>query len=71
MQNVNARNNNFPNYLDQSHSSVERAGLLSGSKMRIIKTDDSLSMRGDALKAAIQADKAKGLIPFYVCILNK
>lgn len=34
--------------------------------MRIVKTDGSLSMRGDALKSAIQEDKAKGLIPFYV-----
>ncbi|XP_021961790.1 aromatic-L-amino-acid decarboxylase [Folsomia candida] len=51
---------------DQAHSSVERAGLLAGVKMNLIKTDDILEMRGDALKFAIRRDKAKGLIPFYV-----
>ncbi|XP_021950777.1 aromatic-L-amino-acid decarboxylase [Folsomia candida] len=51
---------------DQSHSSVERASLLGGIKMRIVKTDGSLSMRGDVLKATILEDKAKGLIPFFV-----
>lgn len=34
--------------------------------MRIVKTDGSLSMRGDVLKATILEDKAKGLIPFFV-----
>jgi glutamate/tyrosine decarboxylase-like PLP-dependent enzyme len=45
---------------------VERAALLGGIKMNVVKTDDSLQMRGDALKNAIMEDKKKGLIPFFV-----
>ncbi|ODN06479.1 Aromatic-L-amino-acid decarboxylase [Orchesella cincta] len=51
---------------EQSHSSVERAGMLGGVKMRMIPTDEDLRMRGADLKAAIQKDKAAGLIPFFV-----
>jgi len=56
--------------LDQSHSSVERAGSLGSVKMTKVKTDSSLSMRGADLKAAIAADKARGLIPFFVIELT-
>ncbi|XP_077986272.1 aromatic-L-amino-acid decarboxylase-like [Glandiceps talaboti] len=52
---------------DQAHSSVERAGLIGCVKMRSIATDDKFSLRGEALKEAIQKDKAMGLIPFFVC----
>ncbi|XP_002735383.1 aromatic-L-amino-acid decarboxylase-like [Saccoglossus kowalevskii] len=52
---------------DQSHSSVERAGLIACVRMRLLKSDDKYSLRGDVLKEAIQKDKAKGLIPFFVC----
>lgn len=34
--------------------------------MRYIEADDDLSMRGDKLLEAIQRDRAKGLIPFWV-----
>jgi aromatic-L-amino-acid decarboxylase len=51
---------------NQAHSSVERAGLLGGVKLRSIKADDNLQMRGEALEAAIKEDIAAGLIPFYV-----
>lgn len=51
---------------DQAHSSVERAGLLGGVKLRSIKADESLQMKGEALEAAIKEDIAAGLIPFYV-----
>lgn len=57
---------NILEILDQAHSSVERAGMLGGVKMRLVKTDDDLRMRGEALKAEIQKDKAAGLIPFFV-----
>jgi len=48
---------------------VERAGLLGGVKMRMIKTGSSLKLRGEALQMAIEADMAKGLIPFFVMLL--
>lgn len=37
-------------------------------KIRLVDTDDEYSMRGDALKKAIEEDKDKNLIPFYVRI---
>nr|QIZ86619.1 DOPA decarboxylase [Penaeus vannamei] len=51
---------------DQAHSSVERASLLAGVKMRKVISDDNFSLRGPALRRAIQEDKQKGLIPFFV-----
>ena len=51
---------------DQAHSSVERAGLLGAVRIRAVKSDGDFSLRGDALQAAIDKDRADGLIPFYV-----
>lgn len=51
---------------EQSHSSVERAGLLGAIKMKLLPTDENLSLRGDTLMAAIQKDRENGLIPFFV-----
>ncbi|GAB1600334.1 aromatic-L-amino-acid decarboxylase-like [Argonauta hians] len=51
----------------QSHSSVERAFLIALVKHRSLPADDKQALRGDTLKKAIQEDKAKGLIPFFVC----
>jgi glutamate/tyrosine decarboxylase-like PLP-dependent enzyme len=51
---------------DQAHSSVERAGLLGGVKLRLLHADDNLRLRGDKLEHAIQEDRRNGLIPFYV-----
>ncbi len=51
---------------DQSHSSVERAGLLGAVKMKLLPTDENLSLRGTTLLNEINKDKAKGLIPFFV-----
>ena len=48
----------------QAHSSVERAGLLAGVKMRLLEVDEDLSLTGDILEAAIKEDRSKGLIPF-------
>ena len=36
--------------------------------MRQLPTDDKYSLRGDVLARAIQKDKAKGLLPFFVSI---
>ena len=48
----------------QAHSSVERAGLLAGVRMRLLDTDEDLAITGDILEAAVTEDRAKGLIPF-------
>nr|BBI36954.1 dopa decarboxylase [Etmopterus molleri] len=52
---------------EQSHSSVERAGLIAAVKMRKLPTDEKFSLRGEVLKQAVEEDKALGLIPFYIC----
>ena len=52
--------------LDQSHSSVERAGILAGVRVRLLQSDELFSLRGETLKLAMEEDRAKGLIPFFV-----
>ena len=51
---------------DQSHSSVERAGLLGAVKITPLPTDKNLSLRGSTLSDQIKKDRADGLIPFFV-----
>lgn len=57
--------------LGQSHSSVERAGLLGGVKLRSLSVDDDYKLRGETLERAIKEDRENGLIPFYVNIKKK
>lgn len=52
---------------EHAHSSVERAGLIGGVMMKKVPTDNNYSVRGPLLQKMIQADKAAGLIPFYLC----
>nr|XP_026483643.1 aromatic-L-amino-acid decarboxylase isoform X2 [Vanessa tameamea] len=52
---------------DQAHSSVEKAGLIGLVRMRYIESDENQCMRGAKLEEAILNDKAKGLVPFWVC----
>ncbi|KAE8597156.1 hypothetical protein XENTR_v10016374 [Xenopus tropicalis] len=52
---------------DQAHSSVERAGLISGVRMKKIPSDENFVARGQALKKALEEDKAEGLIPIFFC----
>lgn len=55
---------------NQAHSSVEkdvRVAGLPASSLRTIDVDDTFAMRPDALSAAIEADLAAGLRPFFVC----
>ncbi|KAI0214767.1 Histidine decarboxylase, partial [Lamellibrachia satsuma] len=52
---------------DQAHSSVEKAGLIGLVKLRLLESDDTLSLRGAVLRAAIKEDRDAGLIPFYLC----
>lgn len=51
---------------EQAHSSVERAGLLGGVKLRSLQPDGKRRLRGDTLREAIEEDTRNGLIPFYV-----
>ncbi|XP_049633435.1 aromatic-L-amino-acid decarboxylase [Suncus etruscus] len=51
---------------DQAHSSVERAGLIGGVKLKSIPSDSKFAMRSSALKEVLEKDKAAGLIPFFV-----
>jgi glutamate/tyrosine decarboxylase-like PLP-dependent enzyme len=51
---------------DQSHSSVEKAALLSGfgrENLRKVPVDREFAMRPDALAAAVRADVAAGIRP--------
>ena len=52
----------------QAHSSVEKASLIGLVKLRLLESDDKLSLRGDVLLTAINEDRDAGLIPFYVRI---
>ncbi|XP_055839656.1 aromatic-L-amino-acid decarboxylase isoform X1 [Episyrphus balteatus] len=52
----------------QAHSSVERAGLLGGIKLKSIPADKNNRLRGPALEEAIKKDIDDGLIPFYVVV---
>ncbi|KAG2470480.1 DCHS decarboxylase, partial [Polypterus senegalus] len=52
---------------DQAHSSVEKAGLISLLKVRFLPTDGRFSLRGETLKAAINEDRSRGLVPVLVC----
>ncbi|XP_068611547.1 aromatic-L-amino-acid decarboxylase-like [Brachionichthys hirsutus] len=51
---------------EQAHSSVERAALLGGVKVRKVPTDN-YAVRKDMLKKMLVEDKAAGFIPFYFC----
>ena len=50
----------------QAHSSVEKGIRIVRAKMRILETDSNFRLRGDTLRKAVDEDKAKGLIPFFI-----
>ncbi|XP_060516579.1 aromatic-L-amino-acid decarboxylase-like [Cylas formicarius] len=50
----------------QSHSSVERAGLLGGVQLRPLQPDENNKLRGETVEEAIKKDLEAGLFPFYV-----
>ncbi|XP_020287711.1 histidine decarboxylase isoform X2 [Pseudomyrmex gracilis] len=52
---------------DQAHSSVQKAGLITMTKMRYVASDNNFKMKEDELYDAMQSDIKEGLIPFYVC----
>ena len=50
----------------ESHSSVEKAALLAGfgrDHLRAIPVDETFALRPDALRDALDADRAQGLLP--------
>ncbi|XP_066152592.1 3,4-dihydroxyphenylacetaldehyde synthase-like isoform X3 [Euwallacea fornicatus] len=51
---------------NESNSSVEKSGLITSVKMRLLPTDSKGSLRGNVLHEAIRNDKEHGLIPFCV-----
>ncbi|MFL6196350.1 MAG: pyridoxal phosphate-dependent decarboxylase family protein [Thermoanaerobaculia bacterium] len=54
---------------DQSHYSVAKGAILAGfpeGNVRQIPTDDAFRMRPDALEAAIEEDRRRGLTPFLI-----
>ncbi|KAK5645365.1 hypothetical protein RI129_006665 [Pyrocoelia pectoralis] len=50
----------------EAHSCVEKAALILLVRLKILDADDNGSLRGDALKKAIEEDEAMGLTPFFV-----
>uniref|UniRef100_A0A4W4E445 Aromatic-L-amino-acid decarboxylase n=1 Tax=Electrophorus electricus TaxID=8005 RepID=A0A4W4E445_ELEEL len=52
---------------DQAHSSVERAGLIGGVRMKKMSTDGKFAVCGETFRKTLEEDKASGLIPFYFC----
>ncbi len=54
----------------QAHSSIEKGLRIAGigtSQTRIVPHDESYAMRADALAEMIAADRAAGLVPFWIC----
>ena len=45
---------------------MEKACLIGLVKLRLVTSDSKLSLRGEAFRAAVEADVAEGLIPFFV-----
>ncbi len=53
----------------EGHSSIEKAVRIAGigqDGLRLVDTDDTLAMRPEALRAAIDADRAAGKVPALV-----
>jgi len=53
----------------QAHSSVEKAVKIAGlgrQNLRLIEVDDDFALRPGALAAQVEADRAAGLLPFFV-----
>lgn len=53
----------------QTHSSIEKAIKIAGigkKNLHLIEVDENFAMRPEALSRQIQADREKGLVPFFV-----
>ncbi|XP_069766656.1 histidine decarboxylase [Narcine bancroftii] len=52
---------------DQAHSSVLKGGLIALVKVRLLETDEDFSLRAETLIQAVEADRRRGLVPFFLC----
>eukprot|EP00163_Fabomonas_tropica_P013522 TRINITY_DN2503_c0_g1_i4.p1 TRINITY_DN2503_c0_g1~~TRINITY_DN2503_c0_g1_i4.p1 ORF type:complete len:502 (+),score=105.31 TRINITY_DN2503_c0_g1_i4:141-1508(+) len=52
---------------DQTHSSVQKGCMIAGVQFRALVTGDYLTVTPAILQAALDEDRAKGLIPFFLC----
>ncbi|MEM7228072.1 MAG: pyridoxal-dependent decarboxylase [Planctomycetota bacterium] len=55
---------------NQAHSSIEKAMMIAGlgrENLRLVDVDDDFAMRSDTLQALINADRAAGKTPFFIC----
>jgi aromatic-L-amino-acid decarboxylase len=55
---------------EQSHSSIEKAGIVLGigqHNIRKIEVDEAFRLRPDRLAAAIEQDRRSGYVPFFAC----
>jgi len=55
---------------EHAHSSVAKATMIAGigrDNLRLVNGDDSFAMEPGALASAVEADRAAGLVPFYMC----
>src|SRR5262249_20253467 len=53
-----------------THSATEKGLKIAGigaDNLRLVATDGAFAMEPDALGAAVAADRAAGLVPFFVC----
>ena len=56
---------------DQAHSAVLRAAWIAGvprAQVRVLPSDDAFRLDVDALRAAIRADRARGLVPMLAAV---
>jgi glutamate/tyrosine decarboxylase-like PLP-dependent enzyme len=54
---------------DQAHSAVVRAAWIAGiarAHVRVLPADETLRLRAPVVQEAVQADRARGLVPFLV-----
>ena len=54
---------------NQAHSSIEKAAMVAGigrQNLRPIEVDEDFALRPEALEAQILADRASGMLPFFV-----
>ncbi len=69
--NVDGDTSNLVAYAtSQAHSSIEKGLRIAGvgtDRLRVVPHDESFAMRPEALSEMIAADRAAGLIPFWVC----
>jgi aromatic-L-amino-acid decarboxylase len=55
---------------EQSHSSIEKGGIVLGigqRNIRKIEVDEAFRLRPDRLAAAIEEDRRSGCLPFFAC----